>query len=195
MGASIKYVHSKIANFGPPLPLCTHLYVFHWPPSPCVRTQNYRTLWMPPNPLSMCSRECSRDKLKTYLYQQNAYGHKTYQRSDITQGVPTHKFTYPLNEVVMWGHETNWICYISTCRRPLNTKLGKSLTYNERLPSLKSHDPLITWRTWGHVTFSKIYISTTLSQKLTYGQGLTYASRFRAQLLKSLATSCSMLSL
>ena len=53
------------------------------------------------NPLNMCSRECSRDKLKTYLYQQNAYGHKTYQRSDVTQGVSTHKFTYPLNEVVM----------------------------------------------------------------------------------------------
>ena len=52
------------------------------------------------NPLDMCSRE-SRDKLKTYLHHHNAYGHKTYQHSDITQRVPTHKFACPLNEVVM----------------------------------------------------------------------------------------------
>ena len=39
-GASIKYVRSKIANFGSPLPPCMHLYAFHWPPSPCVGTQN-----------------------------------------------------------------------------------------------------------------------------------------------------------
>ena len=47
-------------------------------------------------PLNMCSRK-SREKLNTlYLHHRNAYGHKTYQRSDITQVAPTHKFTYPL---------------------------------------------------------------------------------------------------
>ena len=56
---------------------------------------------LPPiNPLNMCSRE-SCNKLKTYLHHYNDFGHKTYQHSDITQGVPTHKFACPLNEVVM----------------------------------------------------------------------------------------------
>ena len=32
----------------------------------------------------------------------------------------------------------------------------------ERLPFLKSHDPLIKWQTWGHVKISKIYIFTIL---------------------------------
>ena len=31
----------------------------------------------------------------------------------------------------------------------MDTKLSKVLTYNERLLSLKPHDPLITWYTWG----------------------------------------------
>ena len=49
----------------------------------------------------------SRDKLKTYLYHHNAYGHKIYQRSDITQRAPNQKFACLLNEVVIWGHVTN----------------------------------------------------------------------------------------
>ena len=49
----------------------------------------------------------SRDKLKTYLPHHNAYGHKIYQRSDVTPRAPTHKFACPLNEVVIWGHVTN----------------------------------------------------------------------------------------
>ena len=39
----------------------------------------------------------------------------------------------------MWGQ----IHCITICRRLMNTKLGKVLTYSERLPSLKPHDPLI----------------------------------------------------
>ena len=58
------------------------------------------------NPLNMCLQR-RRDKLETYLHRENAYGHKTCQRSDIMQGVPTHKFTCPLNEVVTGGHLTN----------------------------------------------------------------------------------------
>ena len=54
----------------------------------------------------MCSQR-RRDKLETYLHRENAYGHKTCQRSDIMQGGPTHKFTCPLNEVVTGGHLTN----------------------------------------------------------------------------------------
>ena len=38
----------------------------------------------------------------------------------------------------------------------MNTKLGKVLTYSEKLPSLKAHGPLITLLTCGPVTNSKI---------------------------------------
>ena len=41
----------------------------------------------------------------------------------------THKFVWPLNEVIVLGHVINWIQYISTCRRPMDTKLGKLQTY------------------------------------------------------------------
>ena len=41
------------------------------------------------------------------IHHNNAYGHKTHQRSGITQGVLTHKFAYPLNELVMWDQVTN----------------------------------------------------------------------------------------
>ena len=65
-----------------------------------------------------------------------------------------------LRWVVMLGHVTNNIHYISTCRRPSDTKLGKVLTNCDRLPHLKSCDFLITWPTQGHATFWKKYIST-----------------------------------
>ena len=64
----------------------------------------------------------SRDKLKICLHYLNT----------ITLGAPTH------NEVVL---------RISTYGTPIkkDTKLRKVLIYFERLPPLKSHDPLITW--------------------------------------------------
>ena len=40
--------------------------------------------------------------------------------------------------------------------RPMGTKLGKMMTYYERLPFLKSHYCLITWPTWGKVTNWKV---------------------------------------
>ena len=36
-------------------------------------------------------------------------------------------------------------CYISTCKRPVETKLRKVLTYRERPPPLALNNPLITW--------------------------------------------------
>ena len=68
----------------------------------------------------------SRDKLKTlYLQYHNAYGHNTYQGDDIPQGTSINKFSWTLNGIVMWGHIKNLTHYISTCRRPMETKLGK----------------------------------------------------------------------
>ena len=121
----------------------------------------------------------SHDKLKTmYLHYHNAYWYYTCQRVDILWGAPTHKFAWHLNEVVLWAHVANQIYYISTCRRTMETKLGKVLSYC--LPPLKSHGFLIMWRTWGHLTIWKIYISpvtrfmaTKFDRVLTWGEGST----------------------
>ena len=49
----------------------------------------------------------------------------------------------------------------------MGTKLGKVVTYHERLPLFKSHDPLIAWPMWSHVTdwnilhFHKVYDQLT----------------------------------
>ena len=62
--------------------------------------------------------------------------------------------------------------------RPMDTKLGKIMTYYERLPFLKSHYPLITWPTWGNVTnwkvispFSQDLLSLSLAGWLLQGGG------------------------
>ena len=47
--------------------------------------------------------------------------------------------------------------------------------------SLNSFEYFITWHTWGHVTISKIYMSTIS----TPGRVLTYGRRFSMQTLKS----------
>ena len=53
------------------------------------------------------------------------------------------------NGVILWGHMTNKI-HTSTCRRCINTTLGKVLT------ECKRHDPLIRWPTWGQMSVWKI---------------------------------------
>ena len=65
----------------------------------------------------------------------------------LTRGAPAQKIAWRFEEVVMWNHVTNSIHYISTCRRPMGTKLSKVLTYRERLPPLKPHVLLIAWPT------------------------------------------------
>ena len=60
-------------------------------------------------------------------YYQNAYGHQTFQGGDMLQGALTHEYAWHLNGVVLWGHMTNKI-HISTCRRCIDTTLGKVQT-------------------------------------------------------------------
>ena len=59
------------------------------------------------NSLNMCSREVTWQIKNIYLHNQNAYGQKTYQRSDITHRASTNKFLRPLNDRVMWGRVIN----------------------------------------------------------------------------------------
>ena len=59
------------------------------------------------NPLNMCSRGVTCQIKNFDLHYHNAYGHKTYQYGDIEQGAPTSKFTWPRNEIFVWGHVAN----------------------------------------------------------------------------------------
>ena len=118
--------------------------------------------------LKTCAHVRSCDKLKTYLYFHNVYGQQTCQVGDLLRGTLTHKFVWPLNEAVL-------------------------LTYHERLPPLKPHDPLITWAAWYYVTISKICIITfTRLMATKLGRALTLGRRFstQMQMLKSSPTSC-----
>ena len=51
-----------------------------------------------------------------------------------------------LHLAILSCHVTNKIHYFSTYRKHMDTKLSKVLTYCEKLPSLKQHDPLPTIR-------------------------------------------------
>ena len=93
--------------------------------------------------------------------------------------------------MIIWSQVTNWIHYFSTCKTPTGTRLGNLLTQRERLPSLKSHDPLINWSTFGHMTNWKKYIFTfakLITTKL--GRVLTSGRSSRTQTFKSSPTFC-----
>ena len=54
-------------------------------------------------------------------------------------GPPTNNFAWHFNGVVLQGHTTNKM-HICTCWWHADTKLGKMLTYSERLPPWKTDD-------------------------------------------------------
>ena len=67
---------------------------------------------------------------------------------------------------------------------------GKVLTCSERLSSLKSHNTLITWYTWGHVKILKNYI-LTIKRLMTSkpGKVRSYGRGFSTQMLEPLSIS------
>ena len=79
--------------------------------------------------------------MKHFYSYQNTYGHQTFLGGDIPWVAPTNKIAWPLDGV-LWGHGTNKV-HVSTCRRPMDTELGKVLTYCDWIPVIKPHDPLI----------------------------------------------------
>ena len=73
------------------------------------------------------------------------------------EGLSDIKLHHHLNKYllgVIWE-----IRYISNCWRPMHTKLYKVMTYHKRLPLIKSHNPLIIWPRWGHMTDWKSLLS------------------------------------
>ena len=57
-------------------------------------------------------------------YYQNGYGQQTLQGGDMLRRALTHRYAWHLRRVVLWGHVTIKI-HISTCRRCIDTTLGK----------------------------------------------------------------------
>ena len=76
---------------------------------------------------------------------------------------------------------------------PVDTKLSRMVTWltmYERLPLIKPHHSLITWPTWGHMAFSKVYISTlAILMAIQLGRVLTSRRSFSTQTLKLSRTS------
>ena len=55
------------------------------------------------------------------------------------------KVIKPCDQVLLQGHVTNYICYISTITKPLATRLGKVITYYEKFLYKKSYNPFNMW--------------------------------------------------
>ena len=100
------------------------------------------------------------------------YGHKTWQGNFLWSWQLTHYLTWPSEQVVTWGHMTNWKVNISSSKRSMGTKffmalwprshltnwkqnifscttaattrLGRMVTYNEKNTSIVSYEPLTT---------------------------------------------------
>ena len=77
-------------------------------------------------------------KLKTYVYYCNSYCMTPFRVVTFWEKLPPVNLLHP--KVVMWGHVTNWMHNISTCR------------HHTRIPHLKSHEVLFKWPACGHVT-------------------------------------------
>ena len=86
----------------------------------------------------------SRDKLKTYLHYQSAYGHQTWQKGNLTCWVDAHKATRPSDHVVLeiTLQANITISPLTTVLMP--TKISRMEIYLDRLLSIRSHDPLMT---------------------------------------------------
>lgn len=70
---------------------------------------------------------------------------------------------------------TGQIHYISTCKQPVSTELGKVVTYHDWFSALKSNNSWITWPLSFHlITRAKFYtLATKLGRAVTCGRGST----------------------
>ena len=115
-------------------------------------------------------------------------------RGNILQGTPTHKFAWLLNKMVVEGQVINLKRYISTCRRPMDTKLGKVMTYQWEAAIFKPTWPFYYMKDVRTCDNSKKFVSTIKRPMVSKsGRLLTYRRRFSTQTLKSSPTSCFFL--
>ena len=69
------------------------------------------------------------------LNYQNAHGHQTFYSRDLLRRVLTRKYSWNFKRVVLCGHVRDKI-HTSTCRKCIDIKLGKALTYYKRLSNV-----------------------------------------------------------
>ena len=96
-----------------------------------------------------------------HLHYHNSDVHQTYQGGDITQGTPIHKFAWP-----SWGGLMRSRGKSNTLFLHLQKIHGQT-----RQGAKNSHDPLITWPMWDHVTIWEIYRSTITRLMIRIWQG------------------------
>ena len=90
--------------------------------------------------------ERSRYKLKPlYLHYHIAYGHRSWWDGSLSWMVPNHKVTQHSVYVVLQSHTTNKNHFISSIRVPMATRIGRMVTYFERLLTIKPFFALIKW--------------------------------------------------
>ena len=77
---------------------------------------------------------------KTCLQCHSAYGHQIWQDGNLSWLALAHKITWYFNHLVLEDHLTNESHCISITTVPMTTKLGRMVTYIERLQPIKSHD-------------------------------------------------------
>ena len=95
---------------------------------------------------------------KTCLHYHNAYGHQIWQDSNLPLEAPTHKVTWLFDLVIQWDHVTNKNQCISATTVPMETKLGRMLTYLDGFPWHFNHMVL-----QDHLTKKMHYISTAIA--------------------------------
>ena len=106
------------------------------------------------------------------LYLHKVYGYQTWQGCDLLWGASTHNVTKRFKQ----GHvrSIDKLKAYFHYWKPAATKPGRVVTYNEELPSIKSHDPLITKpiKVWWQII---CYISTTaIATATNYNRVVTY---------------------
>ena len=66
--------------------------------------------------------------------------------------------------LILWGHVANWILYLHTCTKPVTTKHGKIVIYDEGLSLIKSHEPLNIYSNFFDVTWQSKNIISPLAE-------------------------------
>ena len=88
----------------------------------------------------------TRHKLKTlYLHYQSVYGHQTRQDCNLPWWVLAHTITWHFDHVFLEDHVTNQNHYIFLFKVLMAAKVGRIVTYLERLLPIMSYEGSITW--------------------------------------------------
>ena len=97
------------------------------------------------DPLTTKSHEVTWQKKPKFFLLHNACDHQTFRMETYNAGKLTHNVTWPSDHIVTWRHVTNQKQNISSSARPMATKLGRVVTYDE------GNSPIMTLCSRDHV--------------------------------------------